>query len=258
LSGERHRYILDKSERGIWCMKKAILVTVFVFAILLFTILLFAGCMKSQDKALKQLEEDEIRPASSIVITEEEARKLNEKLPVTLYFSNQEGTRLINEIHYISIEEAKQGTEQLASVLVKKLIKGPSNSELKPTIPEGASLRSPVKVEGRTAIVDMTKEFVDNHQGGKDAEEITIFSVVNTLTELKDIETVKFLINGKEQKEFKGNFRFDNAFPRNEALIDRKVSYTSMPSDGDSVTMQDENAEEASVDEIYDDDILED
>ena len=52
-------------------MKKAILVTVFVFAILLFTILLFAGCMKSQDKALKQLEEDEIRPASSIVITEE-------------------------------------------------------------------------------------------------------------------------------------------------------------------------------------------
>ncbi|NLM10057.1 MAG: GerMN domain-containing protein [Clostridiaceae bacterium] len=231
-------------------MKKTILITV-----LMITILLFAGCMKTTDKALKQLEEDEIRPVSSIVLTEEDARKLNEKLPVTLYFSNQDGTRLINEIHYISMDEAKQGTEKLASVLVKELIKGPSNSELKSTIPEGASLRSPVKIEGRTAIVDMTKEFVDNHPGGKEAEEMTIFSIVNTLTELKDIETVKFLINGKEQKEFKGNFRFDNAFPRNEALIDRKQSYSVLPEDE---LIQGEDAEEASVNDIYDEEILED
>ena len=231
-------------------MKKTILITV-----LMITILLFAGCMKTTDKALKQLEEYEIRPVSSIVLTEEDARKLNEKLPVTLYFSNQDGTRLINEIHYISMDEAKQGTEKLASVLVKELIKGPSNSELKSTIPEGASLRSPVKIEGRTAIVDMTKEFVDNHPGGKEAEEMTIFSIVNTLTELKDIETVKFLINGKEQKEFKGNFRFDNAFPRNEALIDRKQSYSVLPEDE---LIQGEDAEEASVNDIYDEEILED
>ena len=54
-------------------MKKTILITV-----LMITILLFAGCMKTTDKALKQLEEDEIRPVSSIVLTEEDARKLNE------------------------------------------------------------------------------------------------------------------------------------------------------------------------------------
>jgi len=252
LSGERHRYILDKSERGFWSMKKIILIA----TVLMVAVLLISGCMKTTDKALKQLEEEELRPVSSIVLSEEEARRLNEKLPVTLYFSNQDGTRLINEIHYISMDEAKQGTEKLASVLVKELIKGPSSSELKATIPEGASLRSPVKIEGRTAIVDMTKEFVDNHPGGKEAEELTIFSIVNTLTELKDIETVKFLINGKEQKEFKGNFRFDNEFPRNEALIDRKQSFSVLPEDGG--LMQDDNAEETSTNEIYDEDILED
>jgi len=232
-------------------MKKRI-----VIIVLLISILILSGCMKANDKVLKQLEEDELRPVSSIVLTEEEARRLNEKLPVTLYFSNQDGTRLVNEIRYISMEDAKQGTEKLASVLVKELIKGPSSSELKPTIPEGASLRSPVKIEGRTAIVDMTKEFVDNHPGGKEAEEMTIFSIVNTLTELKDIETVKFQINGKEQKEFKGNFRFDNAFPRNEALIDRKQSFTVLPED--DVPVQEEAQETSTNMLIYDGEILED
>ena len=205
--------------------------------------------MKTTDKAMQQLQEDEVSPVSSIVLTEADARRLNEKLPVTLYFSNQDGTGLINEIHYLSMDDAKQGTEQLASLLVKELVKGPSNSELKATIPEGAALRSQVKVENRTATVDMTKEFVDNHPGGKEAEEMTIFSIVNTLTELKDIETVKFLINGKEQKEFKGNFRFDNEFPRNESLIDNKQSFSVIPDDEDTL--------QTGADEIYEEEILE-
>lgn len=219
-------------------MKKNILIAIIIIAILL-----ISGCMKTTDKAMQQLQEDEVSPVSSIVLTEADARRLNEKLPVTLYFSNQDGTGLINEIHYLSMDDAKQGTEQLASLLVKELVKGPSNSELKATIPEGAALRSQVKVENRTATVDMTKEFVDNHPGGKEAEEMTIFSIVNTLTELKDIETVKFLINGKEQKEFKGNFRFDNEFPRNESLIDNKQSFSVIPDDEDTL--------QTGADEIY-------
>jgi germination protein M len=219
-------------------VKKNILIAIIIIAILL-----ISGCMKTTDKAMQQLQEDEVSPVSSIVLTEADARRLNEKLPVTLYFSNQDGTGLINEIHYLSMDDAKQGTEQLASLLVKELVKGPSNSELKATIPEGAALRSQVKVENRTATVDMTKEFVDNHPGGKEAEEMTIFSIVNTLTELKDIETVKFLINGKEQKEFKGNFRFDNEFPRNESLIDNKQSFSVIPDDEDTL--------QTGADEIY-------
>lgn len=225
-------------------MKKNILIAIIIIAILL-----ISGCMKTTDKAMQQLQEDEVSPVSSIVLTEADARRLNEKLPVTLYFSNQDGTGLINEIHYLSMDDAKQGTEQLASLLVKELVKGPSNSELKATIPEGAALRSQVKVENRTATVDMTKEFVDKHPGGKEAEEMTIFSIVNTLTELKDIETVKFLINGKEQKEFKGNFRFDNEFPRNESLIDNKQSFSVIPDDEDTL--------QTGADEIYEEEILE-
>jgi len=220
-------------------MKKTVIAAICI-------VLVFAvnGCLKTRDKATTQIEEEELRPVSSILLSEEDAKKLNEKLQVHLYFSDEDGTRLVREIRYVDMNEAKQGTEQLASLLVKELVKGPSKTALKPTIPEGASLRSPVKLENRTAIVDMTKEFVDNHPGGKEAEEMTIFSIVNTLTELKDIEKVKFQINGKTQSEFKGGFRFDNEFPRNEALIDRKKSESVIPEDDYLETGAYENYEE--------------
>lgn len=229
-------------------MKKAIII-----AISIIMIISVSGCLKTRDKALEHIKEDEIRPVSSILLSEEEALRLNEKLQVRLYFADQDGAKLVREIRYIDMNDAKQGTDQQATLLVKELVKGPSNLTLKATIPKGTALRSPVKVENRAAIVDMTKEFVDNHPGGKDAEEMTIFSIVNTLTELKDIETVKFLINGKTQKEFKGGFLLNNAFPRNEAMIDRKQSQTVIP---DSVIAE-ENAEEVNVDDIFEDEILE-
>ncbi len=232
-------------------MKKTILIAVCVILVIA-----TSGCLRTRDKALKQIEEDELRPVSSIVLTEEDAKRLNEKLPVKLYFSDKEGTKLVGEIRYLSIDEAKQGTDKLASTLVKELIGGPSNTALKSTIPDGASLRSPVKVEGRTATVDLTKEFVDNHPGGKEAEEMTIFSIVNTLTELKDIETVRFLVNGKTQKEFKGSFRFDNEFPRNEALIDRKQSFSVMPEG--QVTDETAEADGTGAEGISTEDITED
>ena len=43
-------------------------------------------------------------------------------------------------------------------------------------------------------------------------EKMTIYSIVNSLTELKEIDKVQFLIEGEKVKEFKGNFRFNNAF----------------------------------------------
>jgi hypothetical protein len=249
-------------------MKKTIMI---VFCMVL--IVALNGCLRTRDKAMKQIEEDELRPVSSIVLSEDDAKRLNEKLPIHLYFSDMDGTSLVGEMRYLSMEDARQGTDKLASAMVKELVKGPANTSLKPTIPEGASLRSPIKIEGRTAIVDMTKEFVDNHPGGKEAEEMTIFSIVNTLTELKDIETVQFQINGKIQKDFKGSFRFDNKFSRNEALINRKQSFSVLPdeqeesADNTGLNEQtegsdtdfgiDDSYEEVSTDGGYEEEILE-
>ncbi len=200
-----------------------------VIALLMVLALIMCSCGNKKSE-LTPVDED-LTPTSSLTIDEEEAAVLNEKVPVILYFADEQQTKLVKEIRYVDIKEAKKGAATLASVMVKELIAGPKSKGLKAIIPEGASLRSPVEIEGRTATVDFTKEFVDNHPGGKDLAELTIYSIVNSLTELKDIERVKIIINGKETKTFKDKVTLDSDFPRNDAVVNKEVGL-ALPEDG--------------------------
>lgn len=184
---------------------------------------MLAGC-----SALKKLGlsgNDEVSPASSIALSEADAQQIADKMPITLYFANEEGTKLKSEKRYVPMSELKKPTNELASLIIKELINGPAKgSGLKATIPAETKLRSNVKVGGGVATVDFSKEFKEKHPGGKNAELLTIYSIVNSLTELKDISEVKFKIDGKTTKEFKGDFKFDNAFPRSVSLISKEVA----------------------------------
>jgi germination protein M len=169
--------------------------------------------------------DDELYPASSIVMAEEEAEAVSGKVPLYLYFANEDNTRLKLEVRYISAGDAKKDTGQMAGVVIEELIKGPADTDgYKPTIPAGAKLRSPVVIKDGIATVDMSIEFKTQHPGGKDAEKLTIYSIVNSLTELRGIEKVKFTIDGKVAKEYMGYFKFDAPFPRNTRLIDKDTT----------------------------------
>ncbi|NLW03199.1 MAG: GerMN domain-containing protein [Clostridiaceae bacterium] len=192
---------------------------------------LLCSCGKDKETIDEQLYEEDLEPASSIVINEEEAEVLNEKVPVCLYFGDEQKSKLVKEIRYLDIDEAKKGVSTLASAIVKELISGPKAKGLTNVLPEGVTLRAPVTVEGRVATVDLTREFIDNHPGGKTMEELSVYSIVNALTELKEIERVKIIINGKQAKNFKGNLTLDKEFPRNEAVINKEVGM-ARPEDG--------------------------
>lgn len=191
----------------------------------IFIISIFTGCSAFQ----KIGDNDEVSPVSSIALSEAEAQQIADKSPISLYFANEEGTKLKLEVRYVPMSELKKPVNEIASLIVKELINGPSKgSALKPTIPEGTKLRS-VKVSGDVATVDFSKEFKENHPGGKAAEQLTIYSIVNSLTELKEISQVKFKIEGKTSKEFKGAFKFDNAFPRSTSLISKETTNLAKP-----------------------------
>ncbi len=198
--------------RKLFCIVTICLIIVFVFS----------GCGVLQKIGLLK-GNDETTPVSSIVLNEEEAQKLTDKMPVRLYFTNNDNSKLFLEIRYIPMAEAKKGTSALAAAILEELIKGPAKgSGLKPTIPEGTKLLLPVNIEASVATVNLSKEFVDNHPGGKAAERMTIYSIVNSLTELVDIQKVEFLIEGKSREEYKGSFQFNMPFPRNEPLISKE------------------------------------
>ncbi len=205
-------------------MKRIIL----IIMLFVFLLVMLSGCGALQKLGLQESSDEELRPVSSIIIGEAEASKLTDKTPIRLYFANKDNTKLKLEIRYVDDPDAKKNLSNLASTVINELIKGPTdNATFLRTVPAEAKLRSPVSISGKVATVDMSKEFKTKHPGGKDAEKMTIYSIVNSLTELEGIEKVKFTIDGKAQKEYMGNFKFDAVFPRSVQLISKDAAETT-------------------------------
>lgn len=143
-------------------------------------------------------------------------QKINKELnteTVTLYFPDKEAMYLVSEQRDIIKDEP------IAFGIVMELMKGPESSELTPpALPKEAKLLS-VEVKGDTAYVDFSKELKENHIGGSTGEIMTIYPIVNSLTELPEIDKVEFLIEGEKEKSLAGHLTFDEPFTRDESLI---------------------------------------
>ncbi len=132
---------------------------------------------------------------------------------VKLYFTNAKGNALVDYVTDITYT----GTGSLEELVLKELMKGPSQIGMYPTIPEGTALLQVEMKEG-VCYVDLNSKFLDKLPDLKD--EIVIYSVVNTLVELPYISKVQFLINGQVQPTFGDGIPFDGFFERNLSLID--------------------------------------
>lgn len=126
---------------------------------------------------------------------------------VSLYFKS--GEELVPEARLIDV---KQLLNNPYEEILKMLIEGPKNTNLEKTIPEGTKINK-IQREKDILIIDFSKEIVENHKGGEKEERITINSILNTVTELTEINGIKILIDGQENKEFKdGKINFKNEF----------------------------------------------
>jgi len=143
------------------------------------------------------------------IITEEvpyQEEEINEVLPVpieemvevNLYFSDSQAMYLEPEKRKIS------QTPSLARQAVIELIKGPENSELYPTIPQGTQVNE-VYIVDDIVYVDLSEEIFKNHPGGSSGELMTVYSIVSTLTEIPPIVGVQILVEGNEMNSLVGH-----------------------------------------------------
>lgn len=145
-------------------------------------------------------------------ITDEQLRKTI----VSLYFKDQDNTNLVPEARLI---DAKLLITEPYKKLIELLIEGPKNQALSGTIPTGTRLNNITLTKGEL-IVDLSSEFIKNHLGTEQEKEATVYSIVNTMTELNEINQVKILIDGKENEQFENtNINFKEPFTRKENLI---------------------------------------
>ena len=124
-------------------------------------------------------------------ISEEQTRQTK----VLLYFENIENGNLETETKII---DANLLIENPENKLIEYLIKGPQNNKLKKLIPDGTILND-VKIENGCAIINFSNEFL-NYENEENKLKI-INSIVNTLTNLKEINSVSFLINGEKNEK---------------------------------------------------------
>ncbi len=137
---------------------------------------------------------------------------IEEMVEVKLYFSDSQAMYLVLEKRKIP------QAPSLARQAVIELIKGPENSDLYPTIPEGTQVNE-LYIAGDIAYIDLSEEIFKNHPGGSSGELMTVYSIVNTLTEISQIKGVQILVEGNEKKSLIGHIDISMPLLRDEDWI---------------------------------------
>lgn len=135
----------------------------------------------------------------------------SQEAKLTLYFASKDGTMLVKEnrtVHYstnISLEK----------LIMEQLIDGPRKSGYLATVPSGTKLISASVVDG-VCYVNLGESF--RNQNAEVNEEIVLYSIVNSLTELPGVSKVQISINGSTN----GNLRYSYELAK---MYERKLEY---------------------------------
>lgn len=180
---------------------KKVLIIIIVLIIIVIAITYFVKNIKKDDNYEEYEPEEEI--------SEEQERQTM----ISLYFINKTTKEVEPEVRLIDVKEL---IADPYTIIINKLIEGPKNENHEKVIPEGTMLIG-ASMEGDVLKLNFSAEFVNNHKGGKEEEEKTIESIVNTATELTEVNSVRILINGEENQKFKdGEINFSKDFIRND------------------------------------------
>lgn len=168
---------------------------------------------------MKQAQADTADKANPPVNTQEKQNasaagenKDNHTVSISLYFSDQNGDYLHEEKREIAMVPG------LARATVQELIAGPRTEGLLRTIPEGTKLLD-IDVENGLCRVDLSKEFKENHWGGSSGEILTVYSLVDTLTQFPTIDKVEILVQGQKVETLAGHMDLSVPVIRNTQLI---------------------------------------
>jgi|GEM_PF-2401820 len=109
---------------------------------------------------------------------------------INVYFADQMGEYLVGEARTIPYEH------RYSNALVE-LMKLPVDEKLIKLIPDTASINS-LDVKEGTAYVDFSRKFVEDRFVSDTADILLVYSIVNTLTEFPDINSVVLNIEGEK------------------------------------------------------------
>ena len=188
-----------------------------IFTLLIFAVIIIFSYTVFNKFIVPAWERYTEKPIKEIPYKEKEIKEIQpvpteEMIEVNLYFSDSQAMYLVPEKRKIP------QTPSLVRQAVIELIKGPENSASYPTIPEGTQVNE-VYIADDIAYIDLSEEIFKNHPGGSSGELMTVYSIVNTLTEIPPIRGVQILVEGNETKSLVGHIDISMPLLRDESWI---------------------------------------
>lgn len=131
-----------------------------------------------------------------------------EMVTLRLYFANEAGDRLI-ETNRTVVYNSNISMERL---VVENLVKGPEGDEAHPVINSATKVQG-VTVKDGICYVNLDDAFLT--QIYNVTADVVIYSLVNSLAELPNVNKVQIAVNGKTDLVFRESFNLANIYERN-------------------------------------------
>ncbi len=142
----------------------------------------------------------------------------NQTMVILLYFATPDG----NGLREVPVNVVYDGSFSMERLVVEQLIKGTGQiTGLKEGLVQDAippeTVVNKVTLRDGVCYVDLNEAFLNKIP--EISDQVTIYSVVDSLTSLDTVLGVQFLIEGQTRDSYFGIKGFDSVFERNEDLI---------------------------------------
>ncbi|MGQ9455233.1 MAG: GerMN domain-containing protein [Armatimonadota bacterium] len=170
------------------------------------------GAFYLVDRHVPEEPKGKVRVTSSPVVT------LTEHREVTIYISKETATGF-----YLVPRKVKtqQKGSRLDVALIELLTAGQTGGKAAGLIPDGTKLRKPIRIEGEVAVVDLSKQFLENFNGGSYQEAMTLNAIAHTLVTNSGgkIKRVQILVEGEPAETLGGHFDLSEPIRADSTLL---------------------------------------
>lgn len=170
------------------------------------------------DNPLMDLDKNPVGQMNADSFVENTGDAINEETvtTLTLYFANKSGDKLVKE----KVNVTGSSNISVEKLVVESLIRGPVSGDTDyPTLPPGTKILS-ISTKDGICYVNLNDGFLE--QGYNVTEAVTIYSIVDSLTELSGISKVQILVNGETDLVYKESMRLDTIYERNLDIIEQR------------------------------------
>ena len=171
----------------------------YVILLLILLLIIIAVVILFKSKLIQvEVENNTTNTQTEEVVPEEEIT--DEQLrtsKVKLYFKGEDGD-LKEETRDVDVKELIKDPYK---IIINLLIEGPQIESNKKLIPEDTKLLGTERV-GDVLTINFSKEFIDNCEKDFEKQELLVKSILYTVMELREIESIKIIIEGQEVDVF--------------------------------------------------------